>query len=429
MINNNNHRPEEVRRVIWVANIRSTILLSLAIIVVLIVLTKIKFDVYPILGTLVFIFIYNALTIFLVRTNPNFCRSNICTYFQFLFDLFAVTSLVHFSGGLESPFAILYLLFSTIAALFYGSSFAIFIAGISIILFTGLNRLESLNMIKHYTISIPPSILYGDLRFLFIYAASFFFISLALIYAVSYLADKFREKQREIEEMSSEKIDFMNNVAHELRSPLTSIKEYTSLFLEGFMGSMAQNQREPLEIIDRQAKRMINMISDLLDIARIESGNSGFEKNEVNITQIIENSITEMMPQFNLKHIILLKEIENNLPIIKIDETKILEVMINLFSNAIKFSNEGGKIIISAKKSDEGMTVSIKDEGYGIESHDLPHIFEKFYRAKKENSHLKGTGLGLALCKSIIDRHNGKILVESGGLGKGSTFHFTLPFK
>ena len=424
----NNHRPEEVRRVIWIANIRSTMLLSLAAIVALIVFLKINIEIYPIFMIMAFIFFYNAATIFMVRANPLFCKSNICTYFQFFLDLISITLLIHFSGGLESPFTILYLLFITIAALFYGSSFAIFIAGISIILFTGLNRLESLSIINHYTISIPAQVLYRDMRFLFIYAASFFFISLALIYAVSYLADKFREKQMEIEEMSSEKINFMNNVAHELRSPLTSIKEYASLFLEGFMGSLAQNQREPLEIIDRQAKRMINMISDLLDIARIESGTSGFEKKDINLTQVIENAITELTPQFNLKRIVLIKEIEKNLPIIKIDETKILEVLINLFSNAIKFSNENGKIVISAKKSDEGVTVSIKDEGHGIESHDLSHIFEKFYRAKKENSHLKGTGLGLALCKSIIDRHNGKIWVESGGLGKGATFHFTLPF-
>ncbi|HTY13968.1 MAG TPA: ATP-binding protein, partial [Candidatus Omnitrophota bacterium] len=123
------------------------------------------------------------------------------------------------------------------------------------------------------------------------------------------------------------------------------------------------------------------------------------------------------------------QEVDPNLPLVKIDDLKVLEVLINLLSNAIKFSNEGGKVYITASGTPDEISVSVRDEGHGIESQDIPHIFEKFYRAQKESSKLKGTGLGLSLCKSIVERHSGRIWAESPGRGKGATFHFTLPVK
>jgi signal transduction histidine kinase len=218
-------------------------------------------------------------------------------------------------------------------------------------------------------------------------------------------------------------------VAHELRSPLTSIKESASLILGGVTGEIAGQQKQMLEIVDRQAKRMEGMISELLDLSRLESGMAKFDKREINFSQIIEDSITEMQPQLHLNQLELVRDIDPALPPVTVDETKMLEVMINLLSNAVKFSNKGGKLCVSAKKTDNAITVSVRDEGHGIEPCDLPHIFEKFCRSRTEDPKYKGTGLGLAICASIIDRHNGTIKAESEGLGKGATFLFTLPLK
>ncbi|HTY13598.1 MAG TPA: histidine kinase dimerization/phospho-acceptor domain-containing protein, partial [Candidatus Omnitrophota bacterium] len=289
--------PEEANRVILVSNIRWTALSSVVAIIFMTLSVGLKFAVLPIIYVAMFIALYNIVLTFLARNNPEICNFREFVYIQFLFDLLAVTALVHFTGGLESPFVILYLLFPTIVAIFYGSSFAILMAGHAVVLFAGINRLESLGFIPHYMIAIPPIILYRDNRFLFLYVVSFFFICLALIYSVSYLAEMFRQKQREIEEVSAEKMDFMNNVAHELRSPLTSIKEYVSLFTEGLLGEVPANQREIMAVIDRQTRRMVTMISDLLDIARIESGKAKFEKKEVNFSQVIDNAATELVPQ------------------------------------------------------------------------------------------------------------------------------------
>ncbi|MFA4967195.1 MAG: ATP-binding protein [Candidatus Margulisiibacteriota bacterium] len=427
--NNNNHFYDEALRMIRVSRIRWTALASVALTILMCELTGLQLHLKPIFITLFIIFLYNLIILWFARLQPEACKSSFCNYLQFLADIIAVTTLVHFTGGLESPFVVLYLLFTTIAAIFYGTSFAIMITGHAVIFFALVNRLEFFGVIKHYTIAIPPIILYRDPRFLFLYAVSFFFISLAIIYAVSYLADKFREKQQQVEELADEKLDFMNNVAHELRSPLTSIKEYTSLFMEGLMGPLAQNQRDTIEVIDRQAKRIIKLISDLLDVAQIESHHIKLEKKEHNIEHIIDNAVIEMQPQLNLKKAVIIKRIEPALPQIKVDEIKILEVLINLLSNAIKFSNEGGKITITAKRSGLNIFVSIEDEGKGVDSADLPHIFEKFYRARQGNSKVQGTGLGLALSKDIVERHGGQIWAESPGLERGTTVIFTLPIK
>ena len=426
----NDKLTEHQKRVLWFVRIRwGAIIIMAAVLLISKYIGNLNIAVRPALIIIALAAAYNLIYPFIIRRFRYFSSSQLSAYIRMLFDLLVVTSLIHFTGGIESSFSFLYPLEVSTVALFGFTTLAYFVALNAAIFFAVTCRLEAAFLLPHYRTINLPGTLFLSPAYIYIYAVSIFLFSCLMIYMVSYLADKFKEKQREIEQISAEKTDFMNNVAHELRSPLTSIKEYTSLFLEGLMGQVEEKQREPLLTIDRQAKRMIGMISDLLDIARIESGTSGFEKKETNLTQVIENAITEMMPQFNLKHIVLLQEMAINLPLVKIDENKILEVLINLFANAVKFSREGGKILITVKKISEGIIVSVKDEGNGIDTQDLSHIFEKFYRAQKENSIQKGTGLGLALCKSIIERHGGRIWAESEGIGKGATFHFTLPLK
>jgi signal transduction histidine kinase len=420
---------EEARQIVWYTRIRGTILFYITAIVILAKLIGLSFPFIPVLLLIASAVLYNLGIIFFIRLRPGICGKPLAVYFYSLLDIIVITLLLNFTGGQESPFAALYLLSPALIAMFYGTTLAILLAGHAAIIFNALGILEAFRILPHHDLIQPLEAHIPDLRFTFINSTSLFFIALALIYALSYLSEKFREKQKQVEQLFAEKTDFMNDVAHELRSPLTSIKEYTSLFLEGLLGEIPQNQKDALEVIRRQSRRMTDMVTDLLDLARIESGLARFALKEAYLPQIIENVVTEMMPQFDLNKIILLQDLKANLPPVKVDEAELLEVFINLFSNAVKFSKEGGKITLSAKKSAEGILVSIKDEGQGISSEDLPHIFEKFYRAKRESTAQKGTGLGLALCKSILERHGGHIWAESEGLGKGATFYFTLPLK
>jgi len=236
-----------------------------------------------------------------------------------------------------------------------------------------------------------------------------------------------REKQKQIEALSDAKMDFMNLVMHEARSPLTSVLGYTDLIAGQKFGPVTDRQIEPLSIIKRQSQRILNLINDLLTLARIESGKTKFEKKPANILDVAANALEEMAPMINEKKILLVQEFDFKTPPVSMDEDKITEVFINLLSNAVKFSNEDGKIFLTISPSGKEVTVSVRDEGLGIDPADLPHIFEKFYRAGKESSERKGTGLGLALCKSIVESHGGRLWAVSAGHGKGAVFYFTLP--
>jgi len=247
-----------------------------------------------------------------------------------------------------------------------------------------------------------------------------------IINIISHLTKKMLESNKKIEALSKAQLDFMNMVMHEAKSPLTSIIGYTEMLNEQKLGPIAETQKEPLAVIKRQSQRILNMINDLLSIARLESGIK-LDKKTASISEIAARVIEEMKPLIDTRKMTLIQEFDPSSPPVNVDENKTIEVFTNLLSNAIKFSNEGGKIFFSISPQGKEVMVSIRNEGLGINPIDLPHIFEKFYRASKESVERKGTGLGLALCKSIVETHGGRIWAVSAGIGQGAVFYFTLP--
>jgi signal transduction histidine kinase len=180
-------------------------------------------------------------------------------------------------------------------------------------------------------------------------------------------------------------------------------------------------------IVRRQSRRILDLVTDLLDLARLESGRANINKKPASLTEIAGRTVEEMRPQFDVKKLSLIQEFDPGTPPVNVDEDKIHHVFTNLLTNAIKFSNEGDKIFISVRPEGKEALVSVRDEGLGIDPRDVPHIFEKFYRASGESAQRKGTGLGLAVCKSIIQAHEGTIWAVSAGVGQGVVFYFTLP--
>ena len=231
----------------------------------------------------------------------------------------------------------------------------------------------------------------------------------------SYLSEKFVAKQKEVDELSNSKVLFMNEVMHETKSPLTSIIGYADVLIRGTFGSLTQEQLNPLNVIKRQSERILNMVNNLMDIARLESGLTKIEKKPTSITQTINHIVEEMKPELDAKQLELVQELDLDLPLVQLDEEKISEVIINLISNAEKFSKPKGKIYISTQVSEAEVQVSVRDEGMGIDPEDLPHIFEKFHRASKEASAVKGTGLGLTLSKTVVEAHGGRMWAVSAG--------------
>ncbi len=231
----------------------------------------------------------------------------------------------------------------------------------------------------------------------------------------------------EVQAISRNKSEFISAVSHELRTPLTSIKGYAALLIAGTIGEIPDKVKERLEKINKHSDNLVKLINDLLDISRIEFGKTEMKLTPHTISPIIENVQDLLTPQLKDKNIQFIKNLPTFCPSVPTDLSQIERVFINLISNAIKFTPSGGKITVSAAVESDKITFAVKDTGIGISKDDIHQLFNEFYRIENEiNQNVKGTGLGLALCKKIIEAHGGRIWVESEPV-QGSTFSFTLP--
>jgi two-component system sensor histidine kinase GlrK len=232
------------------------------------------------------------------------------------------------------------------------------------------------------------------------------------------------ERLKTLDQMKS---DFFSTISHELRTPLTSIKEGTSLLLEGVGGEITEKQKKLLRIISGESNRLIDLVNSSLDLSKMEAGMMIFHFTQADIIPLIQKVAGEMEPLAMAKKIRLQVENQEPLPPVKMDRERILQVLRNFLGNAVKFSLEGGEVRISTRRENGKMKVSVHDTGPGIPRENLGTIFEKFRQGPHENSATgKGTGLGLAIAKQIIAAHGGDIWAESE-LGQGSSFIFVLP--
>jgi PAS domain S-box-containing protein len=235
-------------------------------------------------------------------------------------------------------------------------------------------------------------------------------------------------KEREIDQMKSE---FVSLVSHELRTPMVAIKGATDNLLDGLAGELNSAQNSSLLIMRRNIDRLSRLISDLLDIGKIEAGKIQLNKQPVDISFIINDVLLLFQDIARQKNIGLTSSLIENIPKISIDSDKITQVLANLVGNAMKFTPENGKVKIDLSKREDCIQIDVSDTGLGISHKDLNKIFDKFYQVMRiagGQEKTKGTGLGLSISKGIIEAHGGKIWVESE-LGKWSRFSFTLPLE
>lgn len=241
------------------------------------------------------------------------------------------------------------------------------------------------------------------------------------------LAQAFNLMCNKLKEMDKMKSDFFSLMAHELRTPLASIKEGSNLLWDGIGGEVTDKQKRLLTIITEESNRVIDLVNSLLDISKMEAGMAIFNFTDSDIRPLINRAVTEIEPLAVAKNISLKVDITQELPTVKMDSERILQVLRNLIGNAIKFTPNGGHVKVSARPVEQGMEVSVADTGHGVPREDLNIIFDKFKQAMITSyNKIKGTGLGLAIVKHIIKAHGGKVWVESE-LRHGSTFIFVLP--
>lgn len=235
-------------------------------------------------------------------------------------------------------------------------------------------------------------------------------------------------------ELERTKADFMAMLVHDLRSPLAGIKDVIEFFreLEKSGGTLTSDHFTLLAASQESAERMLQLINNLLDLSKFEAGKITLNKEPLSVRKVVEKAAKQMEFQFRQRKITLRTDVAEDLPDVTADASKISQVLMNLLSNALKFSGSGGTVTISVSPTNrgaggqDGVAVAITDTGMGIPQEEIPGIFQRYKQASSARRvRQKGTGLGLAICKLIVEAHGGQIGVTSEP-GK-TTFRFTLP--
>jgi two-component system phosphate regulon sensor histidine kinase PhoR len=230
----------------------------------------------------------------------------------------------------------------------------------------------------------------------------------------------------ELRSLQTMRRELVGNISHELRTPIAGIKAMAETLRHGAIDDRKAAQ-DFLSRIEGEADRLTQMVAELTQLSRIETGQVTLKIGPVNLNELMDEVVTEMSPLAEKQQIALFKQLSPGLPPVRADRDRIRQTVINLVHNAIKFNKPAGRVTISTSYDSKAATVSVTDTGIGISREDLPHVFERFYKADRARTG-GGSGLGLAIAKHTIQAHGGEIRAQSEE-GKGSTFTFSLPLK
>jgi len=240
------------------------------------------------------------------------------------------------------------------------------------------------------------------------------------------LFHEIEDKGRQLEAASRHKSEFLANMSHELRTPLNAIIGFSEVLAERMFGELNEKQDEYLKDIYSSGQHLLSLINDILDLSKIEAGRMELEVTDFDLLAAIDNALILVRERASRRGIRLGQAIEDRVGMIRGDERKVKQVLLNLLSNALKFTPEGGRIDVRATLNDGMAEISVADTGVGIAPEDQEAIFEEFRQVGTADKKIEGTGLGLALSRKFIELHGGRIWVTSQ-VGDGSTFTFTLP--
>ena len=230
-----------------------------------------------------------------------------------------------------------------------------------------------------------------------------------------------------LREIAEAREEFLALTTHDLRSPLTVISGVISFFTSGRLGELSPEQKNMVGMMERNTQNLIELVNDLLDAAKLESGTLQLELAPTGLGTLIHEVCEPFEPLAREKGITLTEESADGLPSVRADRAKLRRVIVNLLSNALKFTPKGGRVRVRAEQAGEQVRVSVADTGVGIAAADIPLLFDKYEQARHRATRgEKGTGLGLYITRQLVELHGGRIHVESE-VGRGSTFSFALP--
>jgi len=235
------------------------------------------------------------------------------------------------------------------------------------------------------------------------------------------------QMRERLQELDRVKTDFLSSVSHELRTPLTSILGYVEILGDGCGGTLATEQSRVLGIVERNAQRLLILIEELLIMSKVESGSFTLSVGPVAVGELLEGAYQAVLPDLNARDLDVVIDVAADVDVIEGDGGQLDRVMINLLTNAIKFTPDGGRVLVSALRQEDFLTLRVTDTGIGIPPEDQDRIFERFFRSSStQHLAVRGTGLGLSITKAIIEEHGGQIAVSSRP-GDGTEVTVTLP--
>lgn len=369
-------------------------------------------------------------------------------------DLVALTAILHFTGGIENPFLFYFVFHIILASIALPYMTVYLLATFAILMVTLLVGLEYAEIIPHINLAgfVAPERYKEGSRILAV-LASLATILYGSAYMATAISGELRKRQRqvvqlrerllqektteleqssrEIAKLAEEKnrfLRFLGIAAHDLKAPLAAIQSYIGVMLGGFSGKLTEKQQTMLQRSGFRITELLNLISDLLDIPRIETGQLVQEMKEISLRQVVRNCLEDQRKLAKEKGVKLKVELPETLPKIRGSSPRLQQVINNLVNNAVSYTTEG-TITLKVREEDNDIYVEVMDTGIGIPLEDLRRVFDDFFRAS--NVETKGTGLGLSIAKRIVESHGGKIWVESPCPENniGSKFTFTLPKK
>ena len=369
------------------------------------------------------------------------------THAQIVLDLLALTVLLHFTGGVENPFYLFYIFHITTASILLPRRFGFVYAALATTLYGILIWAELAGMIPHVHLAgfvtlqrYQRGVYVGAV--LLSFGLTLFFSA----YLASAIAEALRRRERQLlesnlscevragelahlnarlAELDKARSQFIRLVTHELRAPVAAIQSYLRLILDGYVP--AEKQKEIIEKAERRALEQLALIGDLLDLARLQERHAELKSELVDVAQVLRGVAELMQARAEDKDLFFSLEIEPDLPSVHANPEHIKQLWTNLISNAIKYTEPGGIVVVSLTQNPKYVVGMVRDTGIGMSPEQQAHLFEEFYRTEEAKAmERQGTGLGLSIVKRVVESYGGKIWTESEK-GKGSRFSFMLP--
>jgi signal transduction histidine kinase len=421
-------------------------------------LFNISFSIYPVFVICLFLLAYNLWMYMWNRrlaqddTELVIKRAQASGYIQVLLDLAVLTVLLHFTGGITNPFVFVYVIHTTAASILLTKRRAYELTTIAVAMAALLAFLEYSGIIGHVNlVGFVPVTLYHQANFVWSVIVTLAVLTYTSTYITTAVAGELRlqhlkmdllrdqllkeddlELQRisaEVTRLKDEKTSFirlLNVVTHDLQAPLVAVQSCISYVLDGYAGEVAEEQKSWLQRGSRRIDSLLLLITDLLDIPRIELGQLKPEMAELSLNEVITNSLAGLDILAEKKGLKFLVELPGKSPVIFGSSRRLQQVVTNLTNNAINYT-ENGEIKLVLSETDDEVRFEVIDTGIGVPPKDIPRLFDEFYRGSNVES--KGSGLGLSIARRIISAHGGKIWAESPvpETGRGSKFVFIIP--